>query len=280
LTTQEEGMSQHAGAEATEAPEGWKNYEDFAGGIATNRLPRTDALAGTELTVALADGTTLDLAFRDPASLDWHELGGPAAGGGSGDWYEAVEVDDGAYFVDITFASRPSEALTLIVSLPTRRALSIRSTVADEPTPGVPRVGQVFLAGTLEGDEAPSGEVPAPSRDLIGRRALYRYSPNHLYEHTYLSSERYCWQCLEGVQRGHGDVDLATTYRFAEQRYLFTFREFRIPVASVFFFNLDTACSTGKFLGVTGDGRIENSPAGAHIIPLSQATYPDGVAPV
>lgn len=275
-------MSQNAGAGTAQVPEGWRNYEDFAGGIATNRLPRTDALAGTELALSLADGTELTLAFRNPGSLDWEEAGAAAAGGGSGsgDWYEAVEVDDAVYFVDVTFASRPSEALTLIVSLPTRRALSVRSTVADEPTPGTPRVGQVFLAGTLTGDQAPSGDVPGPTRDLIGRRALYRYSPNHLYEHTYLSSERYCWQCLEGVQRGHGDVDLATTYRFAEGRYVFTFREFRIPVASVFFFNLDTARSTGKFLGVTGDGRIENAPAGAHIIPLDQATYPEGVAPV
>lgn len=273
-------MSQDAGAETTQVPEGWKNFEDFAGGIDTYRLPQTDALAGTELSIALADGTGLELAFRGPASLDWRELGGDTPGSGEGDWYEAIELEDGVYFIDVTFASRPAEALTLIVSLPTRRALSIRSIVADQPTPGTPRVGQVFLAGTLAGDEAPSGDVPAPTRELIGRRVLYRYSPNHLYEHTYLSSERYCWQCLQGVQRGHGDVDLTTTYRFAENQYVFTFREFRIPVASVFFLDMKAAKTTGKFLGVTGEGRIENSPAGGNIIPLNEATYPDGVAPV
>jgi hypothetical protein len=47
------------------------------------------------------------------------------------------------------------------------------------------------------------------TRELIGHRKLYRYSPDHLYEHVYLSSERYVWQCIQGVQRAHGAVDMA-----------------------------------------------------------------------
>ena len=150
--------------------------------------------------------------------------------------------------------------------------------VAPEPTPGQPQVSQIFSPGVL-GEGALGGTEPAPSRDLIGLRAHYRYSPNHLYEHTYLSSERYCWQCLEGEQRGHGDVDLASVYKIAEGRYVFTFREFKIPVASVFFLNFEDRMSTGKFLGITGDGAIANNPAGATLQRMSQTFYPD-VEPV
>ena len=69
--------------------------------------------------------------------------------------------------------------------------------------------------------------------------AHYEYSPQHVYEHIYLSSQRYAWQNLVGVQRGHGDVDLATTFKFDHNQYVFGFREFIIPVASIFFYNYD-----------------------------------------
>jgi len=264
-------------------PAGWKNYDDFAKGIATNRLPGTDALAATTLLVTLSDGSALELSFRDGSNVDWRDTAGPREGDSGTGWYEAVPVSDDVLFLDVTFVERPVEARTLIVDRSTRRALSVLSRVEEEGrvTPGEPRVSQEFLAGVIGDPAVPAaGEEPAPTRDLIGRRTLQRYSPDHLYEHTYLSSERYCWQCLEGVQRGHGDCDLATTYRFAPDQYVFTFREFRIPVASVFFFDLAGLRSTGKFLGITGDGRVENSPAGSHVIPLGVAEYPPGVAPV
>jgi hypothetical protein len=85
-------------------------------------------------------------------------------------------------------------------------------------------------------------------------RNVFRYSPLHLYEHVYLSSERYAWQCLRGEQRGHGDVDLSTLWKFADGLYLFCFREFVIPVA-------------------------DHRRAGGHIYPLGAVRYPD-VQPV
>jgi hypothetical protein len=171
--------------------------------------------------------------------------------------------------------------MTLIINTLTRRVLAIVSTVAENKVPGEPQVGQQFLVGVLGDPKAPpAGPMPVPTRDLIGLRALYRYSPNHAYEHVYLSSERYCWQCLIGVQRGHGDTDLATTYRFDEDQYIFTFREFIIPVASVFFYNMKQLRSTGKFLGVTSAGKVDNSPAGAFIQKLSMTFYPNDAQPV
>lgn len=260
-----------------QAPEGWKNYDDFAAGIATNRLPTTDALVGRTLKVTLANKRAMELVFTEKHVLAWRE--GADAGA---EWYEAILVAPNVYFVDMTFAARPQEALTLIINLATRRALSIRSIVREPGTYGAePRVAQEFSPGIL-GDPAvpPTGPEPAPTRDLIGLRTFNIYSPQHTYEHTYLSSERYCWQCLVGVQRGHGDVDLATTYKFDEGLYLFTFREFIIPVASVFFYNFADLRSTGKFLGVTGAGAVENNPAGAFIQKASMTFYPKNAEPV
>jgi hypothetical protein len=261
----------------TDNEPGWKNYEDFAHGIGTNRLPALD-LTGTSLRVAAdaADGPSLVLDFLDGSTVRWSRDGAAAAT----DPYDAVAVGEHAVFVDLPLTSREREALTVIHSTRTGRALVVEHAIAPEAVEGVPQVGQAFwpaTTGAANGDGASA--APAPTRDLIGRRFLQRYSPSHLYEHVYLSSERYAWQCLEGVQRGHGDVDLSSTYKFDDDLYVFCFREFRIPVASLFLYDMKELTSTGRFLGLTGAGVSEHTRSGANIIPLASVAYPD-VEPV
>ncbi|HSV53450.1 MAG TPA: MoaF C-terminal domain-containing protein [Burkholderiaceae bacterium] len=256
-------------------PAGWKTYDEFAAGIATNRLPASDGLVGQTLRIDFP-ARTLALHFDRPNEVAWED----SAQGEGRDWCETVEVAPHTFFIDITFKARPLAALTVIANTRTRRVLAIESRVRSAEEAGAePRVAQDFLAGSLGGGTA-SGVVPHESRDLIGLRTWQTYSPNHTYEHTYLSSQRYCWQCLVGVQRGHGDVDMATYYKFDEQQYIFTFREFLIPVASVFFFNFESKRSTGKFLGLTGDGAIANNPAGAFMEKASTTLYPASHNPI
>jgi hypothetical protein len=255
-------------------PKDWKTYDQFAYGIDTNRLPATEALAGSSHRITFDDGRVLDLAFTKGA-VAWSDGRDHAQ-----DSAELIEVADSTFFIEIIFADRPREAETIILNTKTGRALSIYSIVRDkEQSAGEPQVAQVFRTGTTEVATTET-KAPAESRDLIGLRAHFTYSPNHVYEHTYLSSQRYAWQCLVGVQRGHGDVDLTTTYKFDEDLYVFTFREFKIAVASTFFYNFRDMRSTGKFLGITGDGRIQNSPAGAFIRKASTTSYLPGQEPV
>lgn len=258
-------------------PADWKNFEDFAAGIATNRLQATDALSDETLDIALSNGRAVRLKFASPKRVAWTE------GGASGkDWYEAINVAPDVFFINMTFAAKADEDEAFIVNVRTRRVLSVRERVRPpDEAPGEPRVTQTYTPGILGDSVAPpSGFEPAPTRDLIGRTAHYEYSPQHIYEHIYLSSQRYAWQNLVGVQRGHGDVDLATAYKFDDNQYVFGFREFIIPVASIFFYNWDAMRSTGKFLGVTSEGRIENKPAGAFIRMKSRMIYDKGREPI
>jgi hypothetical protein len=266
------GMTDHTDP-ALEDPalDEWRTYDEFAAGIDTYRLPNT-AMAGTSLRIALDGGTTLALVFGADA-VTWTATGGYAASGT--DPYDAVAVRDGVVFVNLPLASREREALTIVYSTFSHRALAALSHISDEDVEGTPRVTQRFWAGVTDRG-TPTGEAPAPSRDLIGKRNLYRYSPHHLYEHVYVSSQRYAWQCLEGVQRGHGDMDLATVWKFADGLYLFCFREFRIAVASVWLHDLGyQLMTTGVFLGLNGAGESEHSRAGGHIYPLGSVAYPD-----
>jgi hypothetical protein len=253
-------------------PKDWKTYDEFAYGIDTNRLPATNALDGRNFKILFDDGRRLEISLSRGAA-EWSD----DVGSGH-DKSEVIEVAPETYFIELVFASRPKECETLILNSSTGRALSIYCVVRDaEQSIGEPQVAQIFRAGEAG---VATGFKPAETRDLIGLRAHFTYSPNHTYEHTYLSSQRYAWQCLLGVQRGHGDVDLATTYKFDEEQYIFTFREFKIPVASTFFYNFRDMRSTGKFLGIAGDGSIQNSPAGAFIRKASMTYYLPGQEPV
>jgi len=256
----------------------WKTYDDFAAGIDTYRMPSAD-LGGRAVSLAFDDGSRLELEFLDAARVRWASAELLSAAGGSVDPYDAVRVREDVVFLNLPLTSRSEDAITVFWSETTGRALRVH-TVIGEPAPGVPRLRQTFAAGELAGVPL-TGAKPAPTRDLIGFREIVRYSPEHLYDHVFLSSERYCWQCLQGEQRGHGDVDMATTWKFDDSGlYLFTFREFVIPVASVWLHDLGYALrTTGVFLGIDPDGRADHRRAGGHIYPLGHTVYPD-VQPV
>jgi uncharacterized protein YyaL (SSP411 family) len=122
--------------------------------------------------------------------------------------------------------------------------------------------------------------LPEETRDLIGKRTLFRYSANHLYEHIYLSSRRFVWHNLVGEQRGHAAAELATTWKLEDGLYVFTWREEIIPVGTVFVFDYARGRSTGKFIGLTSDGKIENGQGGAEIIPFGYSNYAEHQEPV
>lgn len=254
-------------------PSEWRSYDEFAAGIDTFRLPSV-SLDGSSLSLSLDDGSAISLSFGAD-SATWSATGELATGGELTDPYDAVRVREDVVFVNLPIESREREAITIVSSARTRRALVVRSIIAEEATEGEPQVGQTFWSAVVDGAE-PSGAAPGPSRALIGMRNLYRYSPFHLYEHVYISSGRYAWQCLQGVQRGHGDMDLSTVWEFEDGLYLFCFREFRIPVASVWLHDLGYQLrTTGVFLGVNGRGVAEHSRAGGHIYPIGTVKYPD-----
>lgn len=275
--TQSQHIEVDARADAADQSK-WKTYDDFAAGIDTYRLPGAD-LTGRTVELTFDGGLALRLQFLDGATVRWTSTALLSAADGTVDPYDAVRVREDVVFLNLPFASRDGEALTVFWSQASGRALLAHSVIALEKTEGAPQVGQTFAAGEVAGI-AVTGVKPGPTRDLVGMRNLYRYSPAHLYEHVYLSSERYAWQCLQGEQRGHGDVDMSTLWKFADGLYLFCFRELVIPVASVWLHDLGYELrTTGIFLGVNAEGRPDHRPAGGHIYPLGTVRYPD-VQPV
>lgn len=251
-------------------------YEDYASEMAFNRLPQTAALVNQTMKITLDSGTSFNLGFIDRNKVireSGNEYGT--------DWCEVVEVASQTYFIDMTFTHQPRHSQTFIVNAQTRQVLAVRTIMREGDVGKEPRAIHDFSVGVL-GDPAipPSGHKPAPTRDLIGLRGLYVYSPGQCFEHIYLNSKRYAWQCIIGPLRGEGDVDLSTVYKFDDNQYVFTFREFGLPVSTVFFYNWDQMRTTGKFFAISEDGTIANTPAGALIKKLSMAFYPLDMQPI
>lgn len=59
-------------------PADWKHFDDFAAGIATNRLATTSALRGQTFKITLNTGRTIDLAFTAADTVAWSEEAMPA----------------------------------------------------------------------------------------------------------------------------------------------------------------------------------------------------------
>jgi hypothetical protein len=251
-------------------------YEDYASEMAFHRLPQTEALVNRSLRLTLESGSTYDLKFLERNKVKWQN--GTKEGT---DWCEAVEVAPHTYFVDMTFADSPRECQTFIANTDTRRVLGIRTIMREGDVGKEPRAVQHFSPGVV-GDLAipPAGRKPAPTRDLIGLRAIYTYNPNQCFEHLYLNALRFGWHCVVGPLRGEADVELHTVYKFDDNQYILTWCETGLPVATVFFHNWEQMKETGKFFAIGEDGNIANTPAGALITKLSVTFYPADARPL
>jgi hypothetical protein len=251
-------------------------YEDYASEMATHRLPQTSALVDTKLRISLDSGISYDLEFLERNKVAWQ------CGGERGtDWCEAVEVAPSTYFIDITLAHQPRQTQTFVVNTETRQALSVRTIMREGDIGKDPRAIHHLTAGQI-GDPsvAPTGRKPAPTRDLFGLRAIYSYNPRQVFEHVYLNAERYCWHCIVGPLKGQADVEMCTIYKWDDDQYVFCWREFGLPVSTVFFYDWHQMRSTGKFFAIGDDGKLANTPAGALITKLSMAFYPPDARPL
>ena len=250
-------------------------YEDYASEEESNRLSSTSALVKQKMKITLDSGSSFDLEFVGSDEVIWK------SGDDTGtDWCDVAEVAPQTYFIDMTFTHEPLQSQTFVVNTETRQVLAVRTIMREGDVGREPRAVHIFTPGILGDPSVPlTGRKPGPTRDLIGLRGLYS-SPGQCFEHIYLNSKRYAWQCIKGPLRGESDVDMAATYKFDDNQYIFAFREFGIPVSAVFFYNWDQMRSTGKFFVIGDDGKIKNTPVGTLIMKLSMAFYPLNMQPI
>ncbi|QDZ14649.1 MoaF C-terminal domain-containing protein [Humibacter ginsenosidimutans] len=211
----------------------WLPLDGLAPGFDANKAPLSNALDGRTITVVDERGTRISHTFA-PGEVSWvYEPGegDPTEAAAKTDACEVFEVDDQLYYAQFHHQYLPNEAVSLVLDLRGGHALAVISVIG-EAAPGRTAVQQIFAPARIEGTEQ-TGEAPAPTNELIGRRALWVYSSEHAYEHVYLTPHWYTWQCLAGPEQGLADTDEQTTWRIRAGIYLFAWREKVIPCGSV-----------------------------------------------
>jgi len=258
----------------------WLPLDGLAPGFDANKAPHSLDLVGREVAVVDERGTRIVHRFNEH-TVDWEYqpgAGDPTEAAAKTDAYEAVKVDEELYYVQFHHEYLPNEAVTLVLDFRSGHALAVISLILPEAEAGKTRVQQIFVPSQIEGIEL-TGEAPAPTTTLIGRRVQWVYSPVHAYEHLYLSPQWYTWQCLAGPERGLADTDENSVWQIRPGIYVFAWREKVIPCASVTIADHRDARairSHGVLFGLDESGEVPTHfTFGAHGRLISVTVHPD-----
>ncbi len=235
--------------------------------MAQFRLPSTDALHGRAFELTFEDGAALSLIFNADKTVQWAARDVAWSGEGR-DHCDVVEVATGVWFVDIDLNLPALDAVTVVLNEVTGWALVIHQ--HREPTEEHaygPAVQHSFYPASI-GGLAQIGKAPHETRELLGRWHLYRYSPENLYEHIYLSSTKMCSHNLKTQNtQGRADCHDTSYYKVSDFLYVITWREHYSQAAMVFAENLATLTTTGKVLHPVSPDRSVSVPIGGVVMP-------------
>lgn len=113
------------------------------------------------------------------------------------------------------------------------------------------------------------------TEDLVGKRMQWIYSSNDVYEHIYLNSKFYTWQCLKGIEKGLCDTDRCYYYKIDDGLYWFTWAEKIVPTIGSVVEDFDSMRSYGMIYGYKDYSMttIKNFPVGSYATLLNKTEY-------
>lgn len=226
-----------------------------ASGLSVNRQSSTDRLQGQTLQIKLDGNDETILEFLPDRVLRWQGLPGLALERSGTCPVDVVEAAPDVLLIVAMLPAPGRETMAIVLDRSTHHVLFVASQLADAARPfeRKTRVTQRFTTGRLLGPQPRSQfPAPAPTRDLIGTRAIYRYSEDTVYEHIYLNTQWYSYQCLKGVRRGDCGTDEASYWKIRDDVYVVTWREILIDLAAAFVYDMKAYRSTGCAWGTPG----------------------------
>jgi NAD(P)-dependent dehydrogenase (short-subunit alcohol dehydrogenase family) len=226
-----------------------------ASGLSVNRQASTDRLQGQALEIALETNAATVLEFLANGVLRWRGLPGFALEEAGTCPVDVVEAAPNVLLITAMLPPQGRETMAIVLDLNSLHAAFIASRLADDRRPFErrTRISQRFTRGALGGRQGSAvGPPPMLTRDLIGTRAIYRYSEDTIYEHIYLNSRWYTYQCLKGLRKGDCGTDEASYWKIRDGVYVVTWREILIDLAAVFVYDMNACRSTGCAWGTPG----------------------------
>ncbi|MDR2565203.1 MAG: molybdenum cofactor biosynthesis F family protein [Bifidobacteriaceae bacterium] len=175
--------------------------------------------------------------------------------------YRAYESAVGLFFVHATVAER--QILSFAYDAVQGLLVGSLGTLGVAPSPA--HVQQVWVHGRV-----PGGPLALRTDEMVGRRVRYRYSSDDVYDHIYLSRDRYTWFCVSGAEAGEGDTDKCQMWRLRDGVVLFSWLEKVLGVEGMVLVDFNTLRSVGLQFGVDQfTGEVVNLSMGAYALPVS-----------
>lgn len=240
---------------------------------ADNRLPSTDALVNRAVALERDDGRTVTYAF-DASTVSWQEPGEASTVEAP---YDAVELRDGVFSVDLLHSEDPARSSTraatsLALNTQTGGALLVRNTI----TFGEEKdFHQDIYACTIAGS---GGDLPALSAELVGKRAYAEYSDGRAAEHVYLNPRRFAWQGLGGFDYSGAGCEDSSTWKLGDDLFVLTWVEEWEPTGVVLLMDFAGLRNAGVIVGMDDHGFF-HFPCGARLVVLGRIDYPPGYEP-
>ena len=216
-------------------------------------------LAGEGFTFDLVGGETLTLSFPQEEEAAWRWKDGREETGA----YEAVAVRPGMFLITIDVPEPATDGLTIVLDRtgPVLVVVQHRRDAVSERDGTL--VENVYRPGRLTGSAA---KPPARSLDLLGRWHRYRYSDANLYEHIYLSADRFCSHNLASqFTPGRADCHPVDHWRLGDGIYLVAWRERGSGAAMTVIEDLLALRITGSVLHPASEAQSVTVPIGGLI---------------
>lgn len=246
-------------------------------------LVAVNDLVGRSFVLNFENGWSIRHTFSGHDELTWSPLQTDSPPAAHRETCLVTNPRPDIYFVDFLKFQEHATSVSLVLNLRENTFVAVIGQLPDAEealTPSLKRVEQgkpltgvtaSFLRGTIDVPFQEAGNLPHSTRDLLGKRIEYVYSPQERYEHLYLNERCYTWRCIEGSEKGLADTDICHYYKISDDLYLFVWREKIIPTLGVILINLQAMKTTGKIMGYEGNdfGAVRNFPVGAHARMLS-----------
>jgi hypothetical protein len=217
----------------------WPNLEALAVGYGEHLMVQSTGLSGKRFELVLGGTTGVAHHFVDDHMLTWEMVGDGRKGDAE---YKAFEVRPNIFFVDF-YKPGYDEQVSIVLNFSTGQALAGISGFHIKD--GQKRTWTELTDASI----GSYGSVTPfqPTKDLIGKHILYRYTPRDAYEHIYLNQGTFTWHCLSGTEKGLADTEPCKMLKLDDQLYLLFWSEKVMPVESIVVVDLGQMRSTGRF---------------------------------
>ncbi|MGH9170725.1 MAG: MoaF C-terminal domain-containing protein [Acidimicrobiales bacterium] len=250
----------------------WPPLDALRTGTGGRRPPPVSDLSGRSIAVSFSSGATARYNFADASTVEFSvkQKSGEAQTVRAACEVFAAGADQ--YIVHVQPGDGELASRALVLDFQLRSALATVSQLDAAPKAG-PAVHTKAWPGAIDGRSATA--APAPTADLVGKRVIYDYGDDQVYEHFYLTPTVFTWLCLSGPEQGLADTESCMTYRLRDGVYLFSWQEKVVPCGASVLLDLNHSQTCGAFLGRGKDPtEVLYFTWGARVDRVDSASYP------